>query len=322
LVTAILIAIPIAALWGYSLKTQSSELFQVWWRYYAWGPFGGAQSFAIGHSFGFLPAVLIWFAWPALPLAAWAVYLFRKELGQPRWQLLISLLLAKALFVMLAIQQSEALVLPLLVPLALLASGGIDELRRGAAASFNWFSLVTLGFAAFLVWFIWFCLVAGLPPALVDYFARFSPAEMPWQTWGVVFALFVTVIWGRVLFRKQPLGRRAVTNWTSGLTLVIGLLVGLFQNWIDVGKSYRPVAESLSASMQGKLEQCIDVSMISKDPVAALVYFTELQLEARPENLCPLYMKQTAVAPETTPRLLWSGHRLGDQKEYFSLYER
>ncbi|MGL6040598.1 MAG: ArnT family glycosyltransferase, partial [Deefgea sp.] len=219
LATAILIALPIAALWGYSLQITSSDLFQEWWRYYAWGPFGGARSFAIANSFGFLFSTLIWFAWPALPLAAWAIYLFRNELNQPNWQLLLTLLLTKMLFLILVARQSEALILPLLVPLALLASGGVDELRRGAAAALNWFSLFTLGFAAILVWFLWLGLVLGYPARLVDYFTRFSPAEMPWQTWGVVFALLVTALWGRMLFRKRPLGRRALTNWASGLTL-------------------------------------------------------------------------------------------------------
>ncbi|MBM5571365.1 MULTISPECIES: ArnT family glycosyltransferase [Deefgea] len=322
LITAILIAIPIAALWGYSLKANSSELFQTWWRYYAWGPFGGARSFAVGTSVGFLPTLLIWFAWPALPLAAWSVYLFRKELWQPHWQLLISALFFKSLFIMLATQQSEALVLPLLVPLVLLASGGVDELRRGAAAALNWFSLVTLGLAALVIWLIWIGLVTGMPLTLVDYFARFSPADVHWKGWGFVFALLVTLVWGRVLFRKQPLGRRALTNWTSGLTLVIGLLVGLFQTWIDVGKSYRPVAESLSAFMDGKHAQCIDVSTIAKDPTAALVYFTDLALDARPDNECLFVIRQTASKESATPEVLWSGHRLGDQKEIFSLYRR
>lgn len=322
LITAVLIAIPIAALWGYSLKSNSAELFQTWWRFYAWGPFGGARSFAIGHDYAFLPTLLIWFAWPALPLAAWSVYLFRKELAQTQWQLLLSLLFFKAIFIMFAVEQAEALVLPLLVPLALLASGGVDELRRGAAASLNWFSLVTLGLAALSIWLIWLALVLGFPAELVNYFARFSPAQMPWKTWGLVFALFVTVVWGRVLFRKQPLGRKALTNWASGLTLVIGLLVGLFQHWVDEGKTYRPVAESLSAFIQGNTAECIDVSGLSKDPIAALSYFTGLSLDARIGNQCPLVLKQSSSQEATTPTLLWSGNRLGDQKEYFSLYRR
>ncbi|MGL4516927.1 MAG: ArnT family glycosyltransferase, partial [Shewanella sp.] len=144
LITAILIALPIAALWGYSLKTNSSELFQAWWRYYAWGPFGGAQSFSVTFSLTFLPPVLIWFAWPALPLAGWSIYLFRDELNQPHWQLLLGVLIAKIIFLMFVSHPSEAIVLPLLVPLALLASGGLDDLRRGAAAALNWFSLLTL----------------------------------------------------------------------------------------------------------------------------------------------------------------------------------
>lgn len=321
LVTALLIALPIAALWGYSLKTNSSDLFQVWWRYYAWGPFGGARSFSVVFSLEFLPSVLIWFAWPALPLAGWTIYLFRNELNQARWQLLLCLMLTKIVFLMLAAHPSEALVLPLLVPLALLASGGVDELRRGAAAALNWFSLLILGFAALLVWLLWAALVLDYPEAVVRNLARFSPAEMQWQTWGVAFALLVSALWGRMLLRKRPLGRRALTNWASGLTLLIGLLVGLFQNWVDIGKSYRPVAESLAAAMQSNKDRCIDVASISKDPMAAIAYFTDLQLDARAGNNCSFYMLQS-ISQDVGSGLIWTGHRLGEQKEVFSLHKR
>ena len=207
--------------------------------------------------------------------------------------------------------------------MALLSCAGVDELRRGAAAALNWFSLLTLGLSALLIWLLWAALVLGYPETLVISLARYSPATMPPLTWGVAFALLVTALWGRMLFRKRPLGRRALTNWTSGLTLVIGLLVGLFQNWVDIGKSYRPVAESLAIVMKDNKEHCIDVSVISKDPTAAFAYFTDLQLDARPGNRCTFYMQQSATLNhEFDSTLLWTDHRLGDQKEIFSLHAR
>ena len=322
LLTAVLIAFPIAALWGYSLQTNSSDLFQTWWRYYAWGPFGGARSFTIGHNFGFLPSVLVWFAWPALPLAGWAVYFFRRQLRQPRWQLLLTMLSAQILFVMLVGKTNETLMLQILVTLSLLASAGVDELRRGAAAALNWFSLLTLGFAAVVVWFSWLALAFYPPAAMMLHLNRFSSAEMPIFNYGTAFAILVTVLWGRVLFRKRPIGRRALTNWTSGLTLIIGLMVGLFQTWIDAGKSYRPVAQGLAEVMKHRERQCIDLSLIAKDPAAAIVYFTDLELDARSGNQCPLYLRQSVARPNQNDSLLWTSSRLGEKDEVFGLYIR
>lgn len=322
LLTAVLIAFPIAALWGYSLQTHSSALFQTWWRYYAWGPFGGARSFSVGHNFGFFPSVLVWFAWPALPLAGWALYLCRRELSQPRWQLLITMLLAQIAFLMLVDKTSEAIVLPLLVTLALCASSGVDELRRGAAAALNWFSLLTLGLAAVIIWLCWLALAFGFPSALAMYLQKFSPAEMPVLSFGAGFAILVTILWGRILCRKRPIGRRALTNWASGLTLMIGLMVGLFQTWIDAGKSYRPVAEGVVNAMKQRQHECIDISLIAKDPAAALVYFTDLKLDARPDNHCSLYLRQSAERPSEVNSLIWSGSRLGEKSEIFNLYLR
>ncbi|MCB5195770.1 ArnT family glycosyltransferase [Deefgea salmonis] len=321
LITALIIALPFAALWGYSLQNLSGELFQTWWRFYAWGVFGGARSFAIGHEFGFLPAVLVWFAWPALPLAAWSIYLFRHELLQPRWQLLLTMLIAQIGFIVLSGKASEPLILPLLVTLALIASAGVDELRRGAAAALNWFSSLTLGLAALLVWIAWVALVTGFPAGVGAYLQKYSSAPISAMGLGLLFAIVVTLLWGRMLFRKRPIGRRALVSWTCGLTLVIGLMVGLFQTWIDAGKSYRPVADGLVKAMKPYSQACIDVSQLAKDPTAALVYFTDLRFDARADNRCELTLQQNGTKP-TAGRFIWTGHRLGEHREVFSLYSR
>ncbi|WP_203564165.1 hypothetical protein [Deefgea sp. CFH1-16] len=249
------------------------------------------------------------------------LFIFRHEMLQPRWQLLLTMLIAQLAFIVLSGKTSEPLILPLLVTLALIASAGVDELRRGAAAALNWFSLLTLGLAALIVWLAWLALATGFPVSLGDYLQKYSSAPMPAMGLGLVFAIVVTLLWGRMLFRKRPMGRRALVNWTCGLTLVIGLMVGLFQTWIDAGKSYRPVAAGLVKAMKSYPQACIDVSQLSKDPISAMVYFTDLQFDARAGNLCSFTLQQND-AKQNVKDLVWTGHRLGEHREVFSLYAR
>ena len=323
LMTALLIAFPFAALWGYALKTLSPELFQIWWRFYAWGPYGGAKSFVYGNNLLSLPSLLIWFAWPALPLAAWAFYVFRKELSQARWQLLLLMLVAQFLYIALAGKASEVLALPLLMTLSLIACAAVDELRHGAAAALNWFSMFALGLAALIIWLCWFALVTGMPQAVALRLQAYGVNPMSMFGFGVAFAVLVTLLWGRILFRKRPIGRRALTNWACGVTLLGGLLVGLFQSWVDSGKSYRPVATGVIAAMKSYPEQCIDVAALAQDPISALSYFSYLKLKATAVNDCQFVMQQglNAAAP-VGAQLIWQGQRLGNKQEFFSLYHR
>ncbi|WP_051258655.1 hypothetical protein [Chitinibacter tainanensis] len=320
LVTALIVSLPLAALWGYALHEHSSELFQHWWRNYAWGPYGGAGQVVWLHQPGFLLSILVWFAFPVLPLAAWSLWLHRRELQQGPWPLLCWLALGITLYIALAGHPAEFTVLPLLLPLSLLAAAGVDDLRRGAASALNSFAILTLGLAAVAIWVIWGILLSGGQGPVAVWLARYTSAAMQIEWVGFVLALVASLLWGKVLLRPRALGRKAITNWTCGVILVFSVLVGLFQGWIDSGKSYRPVVQRIELLTARVQPPCIDASNLHSPVVGALSYFSTKPVITQPGNACIV-----AVRLASTPiPLPWSElgevARLGESKERFVVY--
>jgi len=56
--------------------------------------------------------------------------------------------------------------------------------------------------------------------------------------------------------RSQHSPQRSVTFWAGGLAMFWALAILLLLPWVDYGKSYRPVARSLQASLP-KHRSCI-----------------------------------------------------------------
>jgi 4-amino-4-deoxy-L-arabinose transferase-like glycosyltransferase len=321
LVSALIISLPLAALWGYALHTESSALFQMWWRQFVWGPYGGASALISLGKPGFLLSTLPWFAWPMLPLAIWSLWINRHELTtESRWPILLVFALAHLIYITLAGAPSEVIALPLLVVFSLMAVPGVDDLRRGAASALNSFSILTFGLLALVVWGAWFVLLTGYPTELFVRLSRYSSAPMQINAAGLLFALIATGLWGSVLLRRRALGRKALTNWVCGLILVFGLIVGLFQNWIDTGKSYRPVADKVQAVTAKFQPTCLDGQMLPSAPLGALAYFGATPLITAPQNRCPVAVRSADFVPPATWVKLGDAKRLGEINERFVIY--
>lgn len=320
IVTAIIIALPLAALWGYALQSQSSLLFQAWWRNFAWGAYGGAQTVQYLLQPGYLLSLLPWFAWPILPLAVWSLWINRAELKfNSRWNLLLWFTSAHFMFVFFAGHPSEAIALPLLIALSLIATRGIDDLRRGAASALNSFAILTFGLGAVMLWLIWGMLFFE-QQQVVKYFARYSSASVAVDPYGFIFALVATVLWGGVLLRRRAMGRKALTNWGCGLILVLAVTVGLFQDWINAGKTYRPVADSLHTLVSKIQPTCIDVADLPSAPLGAIAYFGTTKLETNPANQCAMAIRAANNVPKQHWTALAQARRLGESKESFVIY--
>jgi hypothetical protein len=323
LVTAMVIALPLAALWGYALHEESAEIFQLWWRQYAWGPYGGADAIIWLHEPGFLLSTLSWFAWPVLPLAIWSIWLNRNELcRKAQWQLLLWLMLAFTTYIVLSGQPSEVIVLPLLLVLSIVATAGIDDLRRGAASALNWFSVLTFGLAALGMWLVWLLLMTGSAAEVMVKFARHSSMALQFQPLGFILAVVATLLWGGVLLRPRAIGRKASTNWACGLILLLGLFVGLFQGWVDTGKSYRPVGQQVKLLAAGSHTSCIFASNLPPAPLGALVYFSDLTVKTSPDNDCQIIVQVKGLAAPESAQLLGEARRLGETKEAFLVYQK
>jgi hypothetical protein len=119
--------------------------------------------------------VLAWFAWPALPLAGWALWKRRQQWRSP------VLTLPVLLFLLLLIQASgdgparNQRILPLIAPLVVLGSAGLPTLRRGAANALDWFGVMTFSLLGAIIWLGWLAMTTGWPERLARTFSRLEP---------------------------------------------------------------------------------------------------------------------------------------------------
>ncbi len=324
LLVAAAAVLPWLAAWPAWLYFHAPTLFASWWQ----------AQFAVllkpgGTAFGFYFSNLPWFAWPALPIALWM--LWREKLARPETQLLALLSLVTLLILGLGAQARELHALPLLLPLSLLATPGIDMLRRGAANALNWFGIMTFGFFSGLLWFFWFALMTGVPERNARHLLKMQPGYTPeFVPLAFAVALFYTLAWLAVLgaTRRLPPGRRAIVNWGAGITLLWGIATTISLPWIDAGKSYRSTFSSLQQALPSAYG-CIAGENLGAAQRALLDYYAGIvtrRSDAAAQSECDLLLVQGhasqpyAVAPSW--RMLWQGARPGEKSERFWLFQQ
>lgn len=317
LAIAVVAALPWVASWVLTLK-QSPELFQMWLDAEKPG----------SNNFLYFVKTLSWYAWPALPLAAWAVWRIRPDQASIQ----IALLFLLVLLVMLGINADsrDIHVMPLLLPLALLATPAIDRLTRGAAGALDWFGVMLFGTLGFLVWLGWFAMMTGMPARLAQRMHKLSMAYVPEFSWlAFVFAVGLTLMWAAVVFKtNKRTNRAAVTDWAVGMTMVWGLVMTLWLPWLDATKSYQATFESLRKAVPARYA-CITGLNIGDSQRAALDYHAGLHIQ-RFEIVqtmgCDLYLIQDVrgsdkVEPGPDWNLIWEGRRPSDRRESFRLFQ-
>ena len=277
---------------------------------------------------GFWAKTLAWVTWPAWPLALWTLWERRRRAFEPGTRMLIAAF-AASFAVLLAIRDPrEVFALPLLLPLALLAGAGVPSLRRGAANALEWFGVMSVGFLGALMWLGWFAMMTGFPPAITRNFAKLEPGHVPQFSWTVLaFALAFTLAWVWLVLRSERSSFRGVTFWAAGITLLWGLAMTLLLSWVEYGKTYRPVAQSLKKHIPAGA-RCIESRGLGEPQRAVFDYHEEIitqRLELRTGSRCPLLLVQTRPGePDGVGagwKLLWEGSRPRD-RERFRLYQR
>ena len=277
-------------------------------------------------------SMLLWYAWPALPLAAWALWSKRRVLkSRP---LLLPLLAFFSTLLLLAclVPSRSAPALLLLPPLVLFAVPGVATLRRGAANAFDWFGMMSFTFFAALVWVGWSAMVFGWPERLARQAVRLEPGFVGQLSLPhAVFALALTLLWFWLIATSPRSPMRSIMHWMAGLTLFWVLLATLWMPWIDYGKSYR----SLSASLDKALPQhasCIANVNLPASILASLDYFDGIQttpLDNRHGANCDLLLmrgqpRDPASITAAGWRMIWEGYRPSDRRDHekLRLYQR
>lgn len=283
------------------------------------------------YNHGYFIKTMAWYAWPSLPIAAWGLWRYRGQLlYKPRFQLLIANFLTGLLMIGFAADNREIYAMPLLLPLAALAGGSVETLKRGAAGLLNWFGLILFGVMSFLIWLGWFAMMTGWPAKLAERMQVLSAIAQP-KFYLVAFlaALVVTLIWFIVVFNAKRSNRAAVTDWAVGITMTWTLLMSLWLPWIDSARSYKKIMTSIQAALPADFA-CITSRNLGEAQQALLHYYTGLRthpFETRQRLDCDLYLIQDErgrekVIPGDEWVMIWHGKRPADRRERFRLYQR
>src|SRR5690606_22987674 len=140
----------------------------------------------------------------------------------------------------------ELYAMPLLVPLALLATPAVDSLRRGASNSMYWFAVMAFSFFALVGWVYWSGLELGVPARLSRHLHRMQPAYGGHVRWiPLLLAIAYCVAWAVLLGKLERRIERPVIVWAAGMTLFWGMLNTLFLDYADVSKSYRSMVHEM-----------------------------------------------------------------------------
>ena len=327
LVCALAVLLPWLALWPALLHARSPQLFAAWLYKANLAALASAPSLAAA---AYTLRTLAWFAFPAWPIALWALWLYRRKPGSAGVVLPLAALIAGLGVASFARTTGELPLLPLLLPLALLGAQVLSDLRRGAANSLAWFGAITFSLLGGLIWLGYCALQTGFPPRIAANAARLEPGFVSHFAWlPFIAAIALTLVWIALIFRSERSPQRSVTFWAAGLALFWALTMLLWLPWIDYGKSYRTLARSLQASMP-KQPGCIDSEGLGEAQRAAFDYHAGIvtrRAEIRQRQDCRLLLVQSnARLPEERPgapwKKIWEGNRVGDRTEKFRLYAK
>lgn len=278
---------------------------------------------------------VIWFAWPAWPFAAWAVYAWRRQYQAPHITIPLTFFLAFLLLALFHTRTDEGVLLPMLPPLAILAAFGLPTMKRGAINAVDWFSVMTLTTCAAFIWLGWIAKQTGWPAQLAKNAFKLAPGFKPeFSVIAFMAAAVTTIGWFFVLHwrvsRRPSVLWRAVVLSSGGVILCWLLLMTLWLPWINYGKSYSGVARQLAQNLpQG--DYCVDTN-VGPAQRSSFAYFGGVPFSRFRDANCEFLLLQDSHRGRDNVktvryggaqwRVMWEGRRPADRNERYRLLRR
>jgi 4-amino-4-deoxy-L-arabinose transferase-like glycosyltransferase len=250
--------------------------------------------------------LLLWFTWPAWPLALWTLWRWRRQLTTRH----VALPFLFALVPMAATSTtdlSDRSLLLALPALATLAAFALPTFRRSAAALIDWFTLLFFSGAAFIIWSYWIAMQTGVPPKMAASITRLIPGFVPTFSWiNFGFAIAATLAWGWLV--RWRTGRHRAALWKTlvlpggGAALCWLLGTTLWLPALDHALSYAPQVRAIAERVGSA--PCISALALTRPHIAALRHHGQF-------NLQPLSSGKASAADTACPWLLVSPEAFG-----------
>lgn len=236
-----------------------------------------------------LARLLLWFGWPATPLAAWTLWRWRRlwrspHLALPLWFLTV------ALGTTLCTPSADRSLLLGLPALAALAAFALPTLSRTVTALIDWFTLLFFSGWAIVVWVVWIAMQTGVPAQPAANVARLAPGFVPaFSPLALAVALMATLAW--IALVRWRVGRHRAAIWKSlvlpagGATLGWVLVMTLLLGPLNFSLSNTRLVEQLKAVID-LTPGCVEAHSLSAGLVTSLRYHGKVQVEDQDSD-CP-----------------------------------
>ena len=279
-----------------------------------------------------LGRLMLWFTWPAWPLALWTLWRWRRQLASrhvalPLWFTLV------ALVTTWATPSSDRSLLLALPALAALAAFALPTLSRSVAALIDWFTLLFFSGCAVVIWVIWISLQTGIPAKPAANVAKLAPGFEPsFSMLAFVSALAATIAWAWLV--RWRTGRHRLVIWkslvlpASGAALCWLLLMTLWLPVLDYARGYSPVVSRVVRHLDRP--GCVEVFGLTRAQVVALRYHGGIDVRhSATQPTCP-WLLVAAPLESVMPlalnirdwQLVASIRRPADIKENVLLYRK
>ena len=245
--------------------------------------------------------LLIWFTWPAWPLALWTLWRWRRQLlsrhisrhlALPVWFGLVTLGST------LTTGSPDRTLLLGLPAMASLAAFALPTLKRQVAALIDWFTLIFFSTCGFVIWVVWIAMQTGYPSQPAANVERLAPGFVPhFSALAFSAAIAATLVWAWLV--QWRVGRHRAAIWKSlvlpagGAALCWMLLMTLWMPLLNYTQSY----SALVAHTLEKLEPagCVETLGLGPAKTAAFQVYGKLQLRpAQASAACPWLVAEPA----------------------------
>ncbi|MCB4785779.1 MULTISPECIES: hypothetical protein [unclassified Delftia] len=233
-----------------------------------------------------LVRLLLWFSWPAWPLAMWTLWVWRRQIAAPRRYPHLALPLWFAVIPVIAslstLPADRALLLGL-PAIATLAAFALPTLRRSISALIDWFTLLFFSAAAIAIWVIWLSLQTGIPAKPAANVARLAPQFTPeFSVFSFAVAVAATLAWCVLVAWRTSRNRAAIWKSlvlpASGATLGWLLLMTLWLPLLDHARSFEPQMRQVLAELP-KDGSCVQTYGLPRAHIAALRFYGDIDTQ-------------------------------------------
>lgn len=229
-----------------------------------------------------LVRLLVWFTWPAWPLAVWTVWRWRRHLSARHIAIPLGCVAVSvvACIVMGGFDRALMLGLP---PLAVLAAFALPTLQRSTSAAIDWFSVCLFTVAAVVIWVIYVSMQTGVPAQPAANIARLSPGyPKSFSLVALAFAVAGTLAWlwlvkWRTGRHRHPLWKSLVLP-ASGVALCWLLVMTLLLPPLDHARGYRSLVQRVAQNVPAGA--CIAAPGVPRAQVVALEHLGGYRVDA------------------------------------------